>query len=95
MQAAMLTMVAYGREANFSYPPRPADPKLARLWSPEWTTKVRFKSSHMAMLGMDAGAMAAPDEGPGEATEEAAAPPRNESMLERARRLMRERARPR
>jgi len=38
-------MYAYGPEANFAYPPRPADPKTA--WKPEWTTRVRYRSNAM------------------------------------------------
>lgn len=40
---AMLRMIAYGEEANFAHPPRPKDPKAA--WNPEWTAKVRVKST--------------------------------------------------
>jgi hypothetical protein len=49
----MLSMIAYGGEANFTYPPRPADPKVA--WNRQWTTKVRFKSTTGTMLGMPGG----------------------------------------
>ena len=45
-------MIAYGDEANFSDPPRPSDPKIP--WKINWTTKVRFKSTASAILGMDA-----------------------------------------
>jgi hypothetical protein len=45
----MLQMIAYGDEANFAYPPKPANPKTP--WNPEWTAKVRFKSTTSAMLG--------------------------------------------
>lgn len=41
---------AYGPEANFAFPERPKDPKLA--WHPKWTTKVRFRSMGMVMPGM-------------------------------------------
>ncbi|HEX2800454.1 MAG TPA: hypothetical protein VHN73_00165 [Phenylobacterium sp.] len=47
---AMLQMVAYGEEANFVYPPRPKDPKVA--WNQEWSVKVRYRSSVGGMLGM-------------------------------------------
>lgn len=40
---AMLRMIAYGEEANFAHPPRPKDAKAA--WNPEWTAKVRVKST--------------------------------------------------
>lgn len=45
----MLRMIAYGSDAYFAYPPRPADPKIA--WEPEWQTKVRVKSTHFSLLG--------------------------------------------
>lgn len=54
----MSSLYAYGPEANFAYPPRPADPKAP--WKPEWTTRVRFRSNTMWMIGgPDMGNMAA------------------------------------
>jgi hypothetical protein len=47
---SMLSLIAFGGEANFSQP-RPAG--AARAWRPEWTVKLRTKSTHMGMLGMD------------------------------------------
>ena len=47
--AGMLRMIAYGSEAYFAFPPRPADPKIA--WEPDWQTKTRVKSTFMSMLG--------------------------------------------
>lgn len=49
--AAMLRVVAYGGEATFSYPPRPADPRAA--WKLEHVVKVRYASGASAMLGLD------------------------------------------
>jgi len=46
----MIQTIAYGPEANFSYPARPANVKA---WTPDWTVKVRTKSTNMAMLGMN------------------------------------------
>ncbi len=46
---SMLSLIAFGGEANFSQP-RPAG--AARTWRPEWTVKLRTKSTHMGMLGM-------------------------------------------
>lgn len=43
-------LYAYGPEANFAYPERPADPKLA--WRPKWTAKVRYRSMANFMTGM-------------------------------------------
>jgi len=48
----MLSMIAYGEEANFADPPRPADPKIP--WNISWTAKVRYKSTAGLMLGMPA-----------------------------------------
>jgi hypothetical protein len=47
--APFLNFIAYGPEANFAQPPRPADPKIA--WEPLWTAKVRFKSTGSLLLG--------------------------------------------
>ena len=47
---AMYQFVAYGGEANFSYPERPADPKQA--WNIAWTVKVRYRSATGGLLGM-------------------------------------------
>ena len=41
---------AYGPEANFAFPERPRDPKIA--WKPKWTAKVRYRSMGMFMPGM-------------------------------------------
>ena len=44
-----LNFIAYGEEANFVHPPRPADPKAA--WEQQWAVKVRFKSTASLLLG--------------------------------------------
>lgn len=44
-----LNFIAYGPEANFAQPPRPADPK--QPWEPLWTVKARFKSTASTLLG--------------------------------------------
>jgi hypothetical protein len=64
---AMVQLVAYGGEANFVYPPRPQDPKVA--WNKEWQVKVRYRSATGGMLGMAMPGMAGmeADEGPGSA----------------------------
>lgn len=46
----MSYVYAYGPEANFAWPERPADPKLA--WNPKWTAKVRYRSMGQTMVGM-------------------------------------------
>ncbi|HRD26689.1 MAG TPA: hypothetical protein PLO65_00155, partial [Caulobacter sp.] len=48
---SMYQFVAYGDEANFSYPERPADPRQA--WNIAWTVKVRYRSATGGMLGME------------------------------------------
>jgi len=54
-----LMFSAYGPEANFVHPPRPADARTP--WNQEWVAKVRFKSGMMGALGQNGtgiGAMA-------------------------------------
>jgi hypothetical protein len=61
---AMIQLVAYGREANFVYPPRPSNPKEA--WNQQWQVKVRYRSATGGILGMTMPGMAgdADDDGP-------------------------------
>lgn len=47
---AMYQFVAYGGEANFTWPARPEDPKIP--WNIEWTVKVRYRSATGGILGM-------------------------------------------
>jgi len=56
----MGTLTAYGPMEEFSYPPRPANPKAA--WNLEWTARIRHRSMTTwmdipGMEGMDMGAM--------------------------------------
>ena len=51
----MLNMTAYGPESWITYPPKPADPKLP--WNPEWSVRLRARSSASAILGLDFGGM--------------------------------------
>jgi hypothetical protein len=55
VQAASLMMTAFGPEANFSYPARPA--RAPRGWAPDWTVKFRTRSAYMGLLGQDMEAM--------------------------------------
>jgi hypothetical protein len=48
---SMYQFVAWGGESNFTYPPRPTDPKVA--WNIEWTVKVRYRSATGGILGME------------------------------------------
>ena len=57
----MLTFIAYGPETHLAWPPRPADPK--QPWNPEWSVRVRTKSTSMAMLGVDLSGMQEMDTG--------------------------------
>ena len=54
VQAASLQMTAFGPEANFATP-RPAS--AARSWRPDWTVKLRTRSTYAGMLGQDVAAM--------------------------------------
>jgi hypothetical protein len=58
---AMVQLAAYGQEANFVHPARPADPKVA--WNQEWQVKVRYRSSTGGILGMEMPNMGADDSG--------------------------------
>ncbi|WGM37829.1 hypothetical protein [Caulobacter sp. NIBR1757] len=49
--SGMLNLTAWGGEADFAYPARPADPKVA--WNIQWTAKVRYRSTVGTILGMD------------------------------------------
>jgi len=50
---AMLRGIAYGHELNLLHPPRPTEAKRLAAWNPEWSLRVRVKSTAMAMLGQD------------------------------------------
>lgn len=50
-EGLMINLQAYGPQADFAYPPRPADTRKA--WNPEWIARVRFRSSTMLIPGMD------------------------------------------
>ena len=65
---AMLRMIAYGPESDFSHPVRP--PKAPGGWLPEWSVRVRTKSQTMAMLGVDMAGMATGRSAPGAREEE-------------------------
>lgn len=47
------SMNAFGPEENFSFPPKPADPKA--VWNIDWTAKVRFRAFSSFVTGMGAG----------------------------------------
>ena len=49
-QMPMISLYAYGPQADFAYPPRPANHKIA--WKPDWIARVRFRASTMLLHGM-------------------------------------------
>ncbi|KTE06564.1 hypothetical protein [Sphingopyxis sp. H115] len=51
---------AFGPEASFAYPPKPAG---NAVWNIDWTAKVRFRSHTMLMIGADFGGMGMPNDG--------------------------------
>lgn len=52
-QGAMLQFIAYGEQLDLVHPPKPKDPK--QIWQPEWSVKVRLKSTAMTPLGIETG----------------------------------------
>ena len=50
-EGMMVNLQAYGPQADFAYPPRPADAR--KPWNPEWIARVRFRSSTMLIPGME------------------------------------------
>ena len=57
----MLMMTAYGPESWISYPPKPADAK--QPWNPEWSVRLRAKSTATSILGLDLGNLQQMDRG--------------------------------
>lgn len=54
-EGGMISLVAHGPEANFVYPPRPADARVP--WVQEWTVKARYVARTGGVAGMDMAAM--------------------------------------
>lgn len=52
VQGGLVNMTAFGGEADFSDPPRPAAPAP---WNISWTVKVRYRSATSALLGQSLG----------------------------------------
>lgn len=50
-EGMIVNLQAYGPQADFAYPPRPADAR--KPWNPEWIARVRFRSSTMLIPGME------------------------------------------
>ena len=68
----MTQLFAYGPQANFSYPERPAN--APRGWQPEWIARVRFRANTMLMLGMPGIGDVGAEDGSSEGGEGSAAP---------------------
>lgn len=49
-QLMMIQMTAYGPYVEVAYPPRPANPRTP--WNPDWTVRVRFRSSTTVLPGI-------------------------------------------
>ena len=49
----LLNMIAYGPETHLAHPAKPTDPKLLAAWKPEWSVRVRTKSTASLVLGME------------------------------------------
>ncbi len=60
-EVLMTQLFGYGPQADFAYPPRPANAQAA--WKPEWIARVRFRSNTSLMLGMPEMDSAAASEG--------------------------------
>ena len=52
---SMLMMTAYGPENWITYPPKPTNPK--QPWNPEWSVRLRAKSTATAILALNMGRM--------------------------------------
>ena len=75
----MLMMTAYGPESWITYLPKPADPK--QPWNPEWSVRLRAKSSAIAMLGLDFGDMQQMDDGEGQQQQQQQEKPSMKGLL--------------
>lgn len=75
---SMLMLTAFGGEANFSNPPRPA--RAAASWKPDWTVKLRLKSTYSGLLGMSMEEMMG---GQGDGNGDQAQPQRKKNKLKR------------
>jgi hypothetical protein len=81
-QGAMLTVTAFGGEANFSSPVRPA--RAPAGWHPDWTVKLRTKSSYMGLLGMNMSDMGGREEGQGNGDDGQPKPKKKKSIFDKA-----------
>lgn len=72
-EGAVLVMNAFGQEADFAFPARPANP--ATPWHIQWTAKALNKATYMGALADDGGSSDNADNETGKAAEQEAAPP--------------------
>jgi hypothetical protein len=72
-EGMMVNLQAYGPQADFAYPPRPADPK--KPWNREWIARVRLRSSTTVLPGIDMGQMGERGSGASAAGDPGAPPP--------------------
>lgn len=76
------TLTAFGPQESFAYPPRPADPKAA--WKPDWTARIRHRSttSWMQAQGMEMGPAGMTDSGAetGESEKKTACKPKKSGL---------------
>lgn len=80
-RGGMLTLTAFGGEANFSSPVRPARPPAG--WHPDWVVKLRTKSTYTGLLGVDMPQMAG-EEGARDQNGNPPAPKKKKSLFDRA-----------
>jgi hypothetical protein len=71
-EGMMVNLQAYGPQADFAYPPRPADTR--KPWNPEWIARVRFRSSTMLIPGMEGMGMGMGQADAGDSSNEPAKP---------------------
>ncbi len=74
---SMLRVIAFGGEANFSHPPRPANER--ETWNIEYAVKVRYTSVVSTILGMDMSEFA--DDGRRETPDSRQPPPNPADVL--------------
>jgi hypothetical protein len=85
----MTQLYAYGPQADFAYPPRPASARTP--WNPEWIARVRFRANTMVMLGMP-GLSDGGEQGESSAQSATPEPPRGKPKCGRGLRAIAERA---
>ena len=62
-EGMLINLQAYGPQADFAFPARPADTR--KPWNPEWIARVRFRSSTTLIPGMESMTAGAGETGTG------------------------------